>query len=118
MRRFFAPLLVGASLLLTANPASAANHGYGTPVGNVTGCSAKVLDKSGLPLIVVLLKRGVPYAWYNVSGDPGTTSYHFDVPVGRYQLISTYTSTSYPLNVKFGMSPRRNLRISCAADDY
>jgi hypothetical protein len=118
MRRIFASLIVGTSLVLTTSAASAANHGYGTPVGNVTGCSAKVLDTSGLPLIVVLLKRGVPYAWYDVSGDPGTTSYHFDVPVGHYQLTSTYTSTSYPLNVKFGGSPRTNLRISCAADDY
>ncbi len=104
--------------MLPASAASAANHGYGTPVGNVTGCSAKVLDTSGLPLIVVLLKRGVPYAWYNVSDDPGTTSYHFDVPVGRYQLTSTYTAATYPLDVTFGASPRTNLKISCAGDGY
>jgi hypothetical protein len=118
MRRIFASLVVGASLVLTASTAWGANHGYGTPVGKVTGCSAKVLDKSGLPLIVILLKHGAPYAWYNVSGDPGTTWYHFDVPVGHYELTSTYTSTSYPINVKFGTSPRTDLRISCAADDY
>jgi hypothetical protein len=118
MRRFFAVLLLGSSLTLLATAASGANHGYGTPIGKVTGCPAKVLDRSGLPLIVILLKHGVPYAWYNVSSDPGTTSYHFDVPVGQYRLISTYTSTSYPLDVKFGGSPRTNLTISCAANDY
>src|SRR5271163_3934408 len=104
MRRTLAFLMLGTSLTLIATAASGANHGYGTPVGNVTGCSATVLDTSGLPLIVILLKRGVPYAWYNVSTDRGTTSYHFDVPVGRYQLTSTYTSVSYPLNVKLGKS--------------
>jgi hypothetical protein len=117
MRRIIVLLILGSSALLVSS-ASAANHGYGTPVGNVTGCSAKVLDQSGLPLIVVLLKHGAPYAWYNVSGDPGTTSYHFDVPVGHYRLTSTYTSTSYPLNVTFDSSPRTNLRISCPVDDH
>jgi uncharacterized protein (DUF302 family) len=117
MRRFLAFLILATAWTPFAAAASAANHGYGTPVGNITGCPAKALDKSALPLIVILLKHGVPYAWYNVSSDAGTTSYHFDVPVGHYRLISTYTSTSHPLNVKFGGSPRTNLTISCAVQN-
>jgi hypothetical protein len=119
VRRTAAVLALAISLVLITPTISVANSGYGTPDGNFSGCAAKVLDKSDLPLIVILLKRGTPFAWYNVSADPGTTSYHFDVPVGRYQLMSTYTGTkSYPLNVKFGESPRTDLTISCATDDY
>jgi hypothetical protein len=119
MRRTVVFLALAISLVLTTPTISGANSGYGTPVGKVSGCAAKALDKSDLPLIVILLKRGTPYAWYNVSADPGTTWYHFDVPVGHYQLMSTYTGTkSYSLNVKFGASPRTDLTISCATDDY
>lgn len=118
MRKYLVVLSLTGLLALSNPTVAGANSGYGTPVGNVSGCPAKVLDKSSLPLIVILLKQGFPYAWYNVSADPGTTSYHFDVPVGHYELMSTYTGVkSDALNVELGKSPRRDLRIKCATND-
>jgi hypothetical protein len=118
MRQFLVALSLGALLALTSPTVAGANGGYGTPVGNISGCPANLLDKSSLPLIVILIRQGLPYAWYNVTADPGTTSYHFDVPVGHYELMSTYTGVrSYALNVRFGKSPRRDLKIKCATND-
>lgn len=118
MRRIIL-LMLTMSLLLLVPTGAGAGVGFGTPVGNFSGCPAKTLDKSTLPLIVILLKGGTPYAWYNVSQDRGTTSYHFDVPVGRYQLMSTYTGVQHvALNVEYGKSPRNDFKISCALNSH
>jgi hypothetical protein len=92
----------------------ASKPGFGAPVGKVGPCPAKNFDESTLPLIVTLLQNGVPYAWYNISADSGTDWYHFDVPAGRYQLITTYTGTrSHWVNVVTGRSPRTDLTLRC-----
>lgn len=78
------------------------------------GCNVKTIDTSTLPLLVILLKDGRPYSVYDVSADPGTRWYHFDVPVGKYRIISTYTGTkSYTIDLKYGQSPRVDFKISC-----
>lgn len=96
------------------NVLSAEKAGYGFPIGRADGCSVKTIDTPLLPLIVILLKNGRPYSSYSISGDRGTRWYHFDVPVGTYQIMSTYTGTkSYAINLKYGQSPRRDFKLSC-----
>jgi hypothetical protein len=114
MRRWTG-LSVVSLLLVTGNSFTAAvASGFGTPVGRVGPCPATSFDRSTLPLIVMLLRGGAPYAWYNISSDRGTDWYHFDVPAGRYQLVSTFTGTrSKSVIVKTGTSPRTDLMISC-----
>jgi hypothetical protein len=95
--------------------AAAAKTGYGLPVGTVRGCPAKNFDSSSLPLIVMLVKNGKPDAWYNISDDPGTNTYHFDVHQGRYQILTTYTGTqSHWITVVTGRSVRTDLTIKCS----
>ena len=100
---------------LTSSVAEGASkHGFGTPVGKVGPCPAKNFDESTLPLIVALVRNGVPYAWYNISADSGTNWYHFDVPAGHYQLVTTYTGTrSHRITVVAGRSPRTDLTLRC-----
>jgi hypothetical protein len=100
---------------LTSSVAQGASKpGYGAPVGKVGPCPAKSFDESTLPLIITLLRNGVPYAWYNISTDSGTDWYHFDVPAGRYQLVTTYTGTrSHWITVVAGKSPRTDLSMQC-----
>ena len=96
------------------NVVEAKQAGYGLPRGRADGCNVKTIDISTLPLIVILLKNGRPYSSYSISGDHGTRWYHFDVPVGKYRIMSTYTGTkSYAIDLKYGQSPRIDFRISC-----
>jgi hypothetical protein len=89
--------------------------GYGLIVGDVRPCTAKRFDaQPDEPLIVVLTKNDKTYVTYNVSADSGTTSYHFDVPVGRYTLSTTWWgSMDYNVLVKFGKTSRVNMDVSC-----
>jgi hypothetical protein len=100
---------------LTSSVAEGASKpGFGTPIGKVGPCPAKTIDVSTMPLIVTLLRNGVPYAWYNISADSGTRWYHFDVPAGHYQLLTTYTGTrSHWITVVAGKSPRTDLSMKC-----
>lgn len=95
--------------------ASASGGGYGLLVGNVQPCSAKRFDaQPAEPLIVILTRSHKTYETYNVSADPGTTSYHFDVPVGRYALSTTWWgSKEYSVLVRFGKTTHVNFEVSC-----
>jgi hypothetical protein len=109
-----AVVIVMAFGLISSVAEGASKPGFGAPVGKVGPCPAKNFDESTLPLIVTLLQNGVPYAWYNISADPGTVWYHFDVPAGRYQLVTTYTGTrSHWVTVVTGRSPRTDLTLRC-----
>jgi hypothetical protein len=110
-----AVLLSMAFGLNSSAAAATAKTGYGLPVGTVRGCPAKTFDASSLPLIVILLKNGEPYAWYNISDNLGTNTYHFDVLHGRYQLLTTYTGPQrHWITVATGKSVRTDLTIECA----
>jgi hypothetical protein len=99
--------------------ASAPRPGFGTPIGKVGPCPATTIDESTLPLIVTLLRSGVPYARYNVSADPGTIWYHFDVPAGRYQIVTTYTGTrNHSVTVDSGKSVRTDLTLKCITNHF
>jgi hypothetical protein len=120
----FVPVVAMMSIcvsLASILPSSASAHaaekaGYGLPRGKMNGCNVKTIDTSTLPLLVILLKDGRPYSTYNVSADEGTRWYHFDVPVGKYRIMSTYTGTmSYAIDLKYGQSPRVDFKISCPA---
>ncbi len=95
--------------------ASASTGGFGLLVGNVRPCTAKRFDaQPDEPLIIVLTRSNKTYETYNVSADPGTTWYHFDVPVGRYTLSTTWWgSRDYSVFVKFGRTSRVNFEVSC-----
>lgn len=95
--------------------ASASTGGFGLLVGNVRPCTAKRFDaQPDEPLIIVLTRSNKTYETYNVSADPGTTWYHFDVPVGRYTLSTTWWgSRDYRVFVKFGRTSRVNFEVSC-----
>ncbi len=95
--------------------ASASTGGFGLLVGNVRPCTAKRFDaQPDEPLIIVLTRSNKTYETYNVSADPGTTWYHFDVPVGRYSLSTTWWgSRDYGVLVKFGKTSRVNFEVSC-----
>jgi hypothetical protein len=110
-----AVLLSLAFGLNSSTAAAAAKTGYGLPVGTVRGCPAKTFDSSSLPLIVMLLKNGKPFVWYDISDDRGTNTYRFDVLHGRYQLLTTYSGTqSHWITVVTGKSVRTDLTIECA----
>jgi hypothetical protein len=98
-----------------SSKASASTGGFGLLVGNVRPCTAKQFDPSPTdPLIVILTKDAVTYDTYNISADVGTTSYHFDVPVGHYELITTWPkSRVFAVVVKFGKTSRVNVTVSC-----
>jgi hypothetical protein len=101
------------------NVFAAKKTGYGLPRGRADGCNVKTIDTSTLPLIVILLKDGRPYSSYSISGDHGTRWYHFDVPVGKYRIMSTYTGTkSYTIDLKYGQSPRVDFKISCPTGQW
>ena len=91
------------------------SHGYGLVVGNVGPCTAEQFDASpGNPIIVILSKDARTFATYNVTLDHGTTSYHFDVPAGDYEMVTTWTpSRVFTLIVRFGKTLRRNIAVSC-----
>lgn len=95
--------------------ASASGGGYGLLVGTVRPCSAKRFDaRPDEPLIMILTRSGETYETYNVSADPGTTAYHFDVPVGRYVISTTWWgSKEYSVSVKFGKTTRVDFNVSC-----
>jgi hypothetical protein len=96
------------------NNLAAKEVGYGLPRGKMVGCNIRTIDTSTLPLIVILLKNGRPYSSYNISSDRGTRWYHFDVPVGKYQIMSTYSGKmTYAIDLKYGQSPRVDFKISC-----
>ena len=84
-------------------------------VGNVGPCTAKQFDApQGNPLIVILTRGDKTFDTYNVSTDQGTTSYHFDVPVGYYKLITTWPkSRVFNIVVKRGKTSRMNVTVSC-----
>lgn len=97
--------------------AHAAGHprGYGLIVGDVRPCTAKRFDaQPDEPLIVILTRNNKTYETYNVSADSGTTSYHFDVPVGSYTLSTTWWgSRNYSAVVRFGRTLTVNMVVSC-----
>jgi len=89
-------------------------HGYGLIVGDVLPCTAKKYDSQQGPLIVLLTKDKKTFATYDVSTDPGTTWYHFDVPVGRYTISTTWWgSKDYNVALKFGETLKVNFDVSC-----
>jgi hypothetical protein len=98
-----------------SSTASTTISGYGLIVGEVGPCTARAFDASpDNPLIVILTQNAKTYDTYNVSADPGTTWYHFDVPVGRYKLTSTWPDTKgYNVLIKFGKTSKVNIRVSC-----
>ena len=89
--------------------------GYGLIVGDVRPCTAKRFDaQPDEPLIVILTRNGKTYVTYNVSADAGTTWYHFDVPIGRYSVSTTWWgSKDYNVLVRFGKTSRVNMEVSC-----
>jgi hypothetical protein len=110
-------VIVTVGTLAVDSPrASASGSGYGLLVGYVRPCSAKRFDSQPAePLIMVLTRSGKTYETYNVSADAGTTSYHFDVPVRRYTLSTTWWgSKDDKVLISFGKTTRVNLKVSCA----
>jgi hypothetical protein len=116
------PALVLSALTLTAfglaHSHSSAKHpranGYGLIVGDVRPCTARKYDSSQGPLIVLLTKDDKTFETYNVSADPGTTWYHFDVPVGSYSISTTWWgSRHYHVALKFGETVKVNFDVSC-----
>ena len=78
-------------------------------------CTAKQFDASqNNPLTVILTKDNKTFETYDVSLDQGTTSYHFDVPAGYYELTTTWSkSRRSGVVVKFGKTSRVNVTVSC-----
>jgi hypothetical protein len=61
-----------------------------------------------------LTKDAKTFATYNVSADPGTTWYHFDVPVGRYTISTTWWGSKVSnVALKFGETLKVNFDVSC-----
>jgi hypothetical protein len=91
--------------------------GYGLIVGDVRPCTAKRFDaQPDEPLIVILTRSNKTDETYNVSADSGTTWYHFDVPVGRYTLSTTWWgSKEYSVLVRFSKTSQVNFEVSCGA---
>ena len=94
---------------------SAPVGGYGLVVGNVGPCTAKQFDASpNNPLIATLTKGNKSFDTYNVSTDQGTTSYHFDVPVGHYELTTTWSNSKVTgIVVNVGKTLKVNVTVSC-----
>jgi hypothetical protein len=116
------PALVLAALTLTAfglpnsqqSTKYSRAHGYGLIVGDVRPCTAKKYDSQQGPLIVLLTRDAKTYETYNVSADAGTTWYHFDVPVGRYTLSTTWWgSKEHNVVLTFGETLKVNFDVSC-----
>jgi hypothetical protein len=99
----------------SSSKASASAGGFGLLVGSVRPCTAKQFDASSTdPLIVILSKDAVTFDTYNISADMGTTSYHFDVPSGNYQLTTTWPkSKDFNVVVRLGKTSRLDMRVSC-----
>jgi hypothetical protein len=121
------PALVLLALTLTAfgspnsHPSTklARAHGYGLIVGDVLPCTAKKYDSQQGPLIVLLTQDAKTVETYDVSSDPGTTWYHFDVPVGRYTISTTWWgSKQYNVALKFGETLKVNFDVSCGPFHY
>ena len=118
------PILILSGVVLSAcdltsaqsPPAIPASRGYGLIVGAVRPCSARYFDASSAnPLVVVLTRDAKTYDVYNVSADRGTTWFHFDVPVGRYTLSTTYPGTKdYSVGVSFAKTTTLNVKVSCS----
>lgn len=107
---------IGA-LTIHSTSASASAGRYGLLVGNVRPCNAERFDEEqNEPLIIVLTISNRTYETYNVSADSGTTSYHFDVPAGRYTLSTTWWgSREHSVQVRFDKTVRVNFTVSCGA---
>lgn len=91
-------------------------QGFGLLVGDVKPCSAKQFDAQGAasPLIVILTKNGKTFDTYDVSADPGTTWYHFDVPAGRYRLDTTWpNSKDVNVVIVVGKTSKVDVTVSC-----
>ena len=83
-------------------------------MGDVLPCTAKKYDSQQGPLIVLLTKDNKTFETYDVSTDPGTTWYHFDVPVGRYTISTTWWgSKEYNVVLNFGETLKVNFDVSC-----
>jgi hypothetical protein len=94
-------------------------RGFGLLIGDVKPCTAKKFDSQQGPLIVILTKDAKTFATYDVSGDAGTTWYHFDVPVGHYTLSTTWWgSKDYDVVVKLGTTSKVNFEVSCGPFTY
>jgi hypothetical protein len=117
------PALVLSGLALAAfgspkghsSTESGRTDGFGLIVGDVGPCTAKRFDASPAnPLIVILTKNARTFDAYNISADRGTTSYHFDVPVGDYKLTTTWPrSKVFSVQVKLGKTSKVNVAVSC-----
>lgn len=129
MKRYLkiVPALVLTALMLTAfgspnsHPSTkhARAHGYGLIVGDVLPCTAKKYDSQQGPLIVLLTHDDTTVETYNVSTDPGTTWYHFDVPVGRYTISTTWWgSKQYNVILTYGETLKKNFHVSCGTFHY
>ena len=115
--------LVASALVIAAvatfnvysSKASASPKGYDLLVGNVRPCAAKQYDAlPSDPLIVILTKDAATYDTYNITADPGTTSYPFDVPAGDYQLTTTWPkSRDFHVVVRYSKTTRLNFAVSC-----
>jgi hypothetical protein len=103
----------GASTNQHARPMTSA--GYGLIAGATGPCPAKTFDAPGaLVLVIVLLRNGVTFSSYDVTSNQGTTSFHFDVPVGHYVIVSTYPATaSYPIIVRFARTASVRVTTIC-----
>src|ERR1700690_370382 len=92
------------------------SNGYGLIVGHVLPCSAQRFDQSpSEPLIIILKKSQRTFVTYNVSADIGTTTYHFDVPSGRYGISTTWWGArDYGVRAQTGKTSRVNIHVSCS----
>ncbi|OYV95965.1 MAG: hypothetical protein B7Z73_01585 [Planctomycetia bacterium 21-64-5] len=95
--------------------ARASGISFGSLVGHVGPCQATRFDaQPSEPLIIILTRSKKTFETYNVSADPGTTSYHFDVPEGRYELLTTWWGTGeYSVTVRAGMTTHVDFKVSC-----
>jgi hypothetical protein len=106
----------GRTWSLQVSSDSKSNPGYGLIVGTIGPCGAKGIDAAATrPLIIVLSHNGTTYTSYDVTGDRGTASYHFDVPIGLYELTTTWPrTTSHQVKVDFGLTTRVDIKATCA----
>ncbi len=95
--------------------AGASGSGFGSLVGRVGPCQAKRFDaQPSEPLIIILTKGTRTFETYNVSADPGTTSYHFDVRAGHYDLLTTWWgSREYSVTVRVGKTTHVDFNVAC-----
>lgn len=95
--------------------AGASGTGFGFLVGYVGPCHAEQFDaQPSEPLIIILTKSNRTFETYNVSADPGTSWYHFDIPAGRYELSTTWWgSRDYRVTVGPGKTIHVNFKLLC-----